>query len=140
MDNPFFRGFLRDVYLRKSCCDCQFRSYHRNTDITLGDYWGVEKLCPDLFDDKGTSIVFTHTSKGRLVLTEIADDLLLIEQEKENAVLYNPSMDRMNPVGSKRRRFFCVFRHTSFKKAEFVIDKDSLGKRILRKLKQNLLS
>lgn len=140
LDNLFFRGFLRDVYLRKSCYDCKFRSYHRNSDITLGDYWGVDKLCPELFDDKGTSIVFAHTSKGRRILSEIAEGLLLVEQEKEKSVLYNPSMDRKNPMDSKRSRFFRVFCHSSFKEAEFVIDKDSLSKRILRKLTQKLFS
>lgn len=141
MENPFFRGFLRDVYLRKSCYDCQYRSYHRNSDLTLGDYWGVDRLCPDLYDDKGTSIVFAHTGKGGRILSEIAEDFLLVEQEKEAAVMCNPSMDRKNPSDSKRRRmFFRIFRLTSFKTAEFVIDKDSLGKCFLRKLKHKLFS
>ena len=40
MENPYFRGFLTNVYLRNSCYNCRFRQNHRASDITLADYWG----------------------------------------------------------------------------------------------------
>ena len=136
IENPFFRGFLKNVYLRKSCYDCQFRTYHRNSDITMADYWGVNELCPEMFDDKGTSIVFVHTAKGEMVLSGLNNVLELLPQTKYNATKCNPSMDRENPVALKRQRYFRIFRLTSFKKAIFVIDKDDLFKRGLRKVRK----
>ena len=135
MENPFFRGFLKNVYLRKSCYNCQFRTYRRKSDITLADYWGVDRLCPEMFDDKGTSVVFAHTAKGKTVLTELGNEVELLPQTRENATKCNPSMDRENPKDLKRQRYFRIFRLTSFKKAQHVIDKDSLDKRVLRKIK-----
>lgn len=134
MENPFFRGFLKNVYLRKSCYNCQFRTYQRNSDLTLGDYWGVNELCPEVFDDKGTSIIFVHSAKGEVVLSGLNNVLELLPQTKYNATKCNPSMDRENPVDLKRQRYFRIFRLTSFKKAIFVIDKDDLLKRGLRKV------
>ena len=134
MANSFYRGFLRNVYLRKSCYDCQFRAYHRNSDITLADYWGVDKLCPEMFDNKGTSIVFAHTEKGRKCLEGLGDSVTFLPQTRENAVKYNPIMDRENPKDVKRKRFFRVFRWTSFRRAVFVIDKDTYVTRVLRKV------
>lgn len=138
MENPYFRGFLKNVYLRKSCYNCQFRIYQRNSDITLADYWGVNELCPEMFDDKGTSIVFVHTAKGEMVLSQLKNVLELLPQTKDNATKCNPSMDRENPKELKRRRYFRIFRQTSFKKAIFVIDKDDLFKRGMRKVKKFL--
>lgn len=134
MENPYFRGFLKNVYLRKSCYSCQFRTYQRNSDITLGDYWGVNKLCSEMFDDKGTSIVFTHTTKGEVVLSELRDEIELLPQTKDNATKCNSSMDWENPKDLKRRRFFHIFWLTSFKKAAFVINNDAFYKRVLRKI------
>jgi len=136
MENPYFSGFLKNVYLRKSCYNCQFRTYQRKSDITLGDYWGVNELCPEMFDDKGTSIVFVHTAKGESVLSELNNEVNLLLQSKYNATKRNPSMDREDPKDVKRRRYFRIYRLTSFKKAAFVIDKDPLYKRILRKVKK----
>ena len=138
MENPYFRGFIRDVYLRNSCYDCQFRTYHRKTDLTLADYWGVDKLCSEMFDDKGTSMIFVHSDKGGQTLARINDDLRIMEQPKDYAIKYNPSMDRENPVDLKRKRFFRVFRLMSFKRAVYVIDKDSISKRVRRKIKKCL--
>ena len=127
---------MKNVYLRKSCYDCQFRSFQRNSDITIADYWGVHELCPKMFDDKGTSIVFTHTAIGEAVLWELGDVIELLPQSKENAVKFNPSMDRENPKDLKRKRFFWVFRLTSFERALYVIDKDVFYIRGVRKVKK----
>lgn len=136
MANSYYRGFLRNAYLRNSCYHCQFRVYHRNSDITLADYWGVDKLCPELFDNKGTSIVFAHTEKGKKCLDALANTVLFLPQTRENAVRQNSCMDRENPLDLKRKRFFRVFRWTSFKGAEFVIDKDAYVTRVLRKMRK----
>ena len=124
MDDVFFRGFLKDVYLRRSCYNCQFRTYHRNSDITLGDYWGVDKYCPELFDNKGTSICFSHTEKGKCVLSKIADGLTIIQQSKEDATMQNPSMYKAIPDDSKRNLFFKRFDRTTFDRVASVIDMD----------------
>ena len=138
MANPYFRGFLKNVYLRKSCYNCEFRTYQRYSDITLGDYWGVNELCPEMFDDKGTSMVFVHTAKGEAVLSKLNSEVEILPQTKDSAIKYNPSMDRENPKDLKRSRFFRIFRLTSLKKSSFVIDKDPLYKRVLRKAKKVL--
>ena len=138
MENPYFRGFIKNVYLRKSCYNCEFRTYQRNSDITLADYWGVDEFCPEMFDDKGTSVVFVHTAKGESVLLGLNNVLELLPQTKDNATKCNPSMDRENPKDLKRWRFFHLFRLISFRKASFVIDKDPFHIRVLRKVKKVL--
>lgn len=39
-DNIYFLGFNYNVFLRRSCYDCYFKTVSRNVDITLADYWG----------------------------------------------------------------------------------------------------
>lgn len=41
----FTKGYLRTgVYCRPSCYDCKFKGYPRISDITLADFWGIEKV------------------------------------------------------------------------------------------------
>ena len=89
-----------------------------------------------MFDDKGTSIVFTHSAKGEIILSDLKDKVELLKQTKDSATEHNSCMDRENPKELNRGRFFFVFGLSSFKKAEYVIDKDSLSKRLARKIRK----
>lgn len=137
-EDVFMRGFSKEVYLRKCCNQCRYRGYHRNSDLTIADYWGVDRYCEEMFDDKGTSIVFCHTNKGERLLKGISESLILVSQTKDNAIAFNPYMVGQHAKETKRTRFFRMFRLTSsFNKSAFVIDKDDFGTRIRRKIRKS---
>ena len=52
---------------RYSCYDCKFAQLPRQGDITLADYWGVDKFFPDLERTKGVSLIIVNTQQGRVV-------------------------------------------------------------------------
>lgn len=62
--NIFMRGFLADLYLRPSCYQCIAKSGKSNSDITIGDFWGIQAISPDFDDDKGVNIVLIYSYKG----------------------------------------------------------------------------
>lgn len=62
--NAFMRGFLNNFYLRSSCYDCPMRNGRSGSDITLGDYLGIEKQYPEFYDEHGVSLVVIHSEKG----------------------------------------------------------------------------
>lgn len=147
--HPFFRSFRKDLILRTACYSCQYRSYHRMSDITIADYWGVDQLCPEMFDNRGTSIVFSHTKKGELLVNNLSQQVRLMSQMKENAIMGNSGMDREQPKKQpfKRRLFYLIFRK-SFMAAIKLIDKldailekmKCLTKKILRKVRPSYWS
>lgn len=59
----YYSFFVRNLSLRSACHNCSYRSLHRPSDITIADFWGVEKLTGHK-DRKGVSLVLTHTEKG----------------------------------------------------------------------------
>ena len=63
-DNPFMRGFLKNIYLRPSCYRCKCKQGRSKSDLTLGDFWGVGKVMPGFADTKGVSLVLVNTEKG----------------------------------------------------------------------------
>ena len=134
LENPYFRGFLTDVYLRNSCYDCVFRQYHRCSNITLADYWGVNKLCVDMHDNKGTSIVFVHSQKGQSLIGKVCDNMIILEQMKENVILNNISMVKNITMPLERKIYFTAFRYLGFSRSEFVLSCKSLYNSIIKKL------
>lgn len=61
----FTIGYLRTgVYCRPSCYDCKFKGYPRIADITLADFWGIEKVDKTLEKNLGTSLVMINSQKG----------------------------------------------------------------------------
>lgn len=139
MSNPFIIGFLNNSYNRESCNQCIFRHYHRATDITIADYWGAKRECPDMYDGKGTSIVFCHSDKSLSILNQLGDGIIIIPQEKERVVKFNKGMEFNEILTDRRTRFFRLFKFTSsFKLSEYPIFKDALSVRVIRKLKKIL--
>jgi hypothetical protein len=134
--NPYFKGFLYNVYLRNSCYDCRYRQYHRNVDYTLADYWGVDELCVEMHDNKGTSIVFVHSQKGMTILNQLSSNLNILEQTKYNAILRNQGMEKNEQKPKTRNTYFKLFRLLGFKKSEFAISKYPMYIRINRKCKK----
>ena len=135
MANVFFRGFLKNIYLRESCYQCAFKMVHRSADITLADFWGVQDVCPQMDDNKGTSLVFCHSSRGLWVMQALAPYFSICVQPIDEAVVHNKSMVESVAMHSRRRDFLMVFRHThSFRYAARLIDKDRLSKRIVRRI------
>lgn len=64
--DPYMIGFVNNLFLRPSCAQCQFKSYRRCSDITLGDYWGVWEQHPELDDDKGVSLVLIKIGRAHV--------------------------------------------------------------------------
>lgn len=63
--------FGKGVMLRPSCAKCRFSNLRRNSDITLGDCWGIEKVHPELDDNTGISLVVCHTAAGKNMIEEL---------------------------------------------------------------------
>ena len=80
--NTFMRGFLADLYTRPSCTACPTKQLKSGSDITLGDFWGIDTLKPTLDDDKGLSAVVINTTKGRDAICNIDTELNCVAYRK----------------------------------------------------------
>ncbi len=60
-DFCYYYFFLNNYTLRNSCFECEEYCSHVS-DITIADYWNVDKK---IDDDKGISLIIIHTEKGQ---------------------------------------------------------------------------
>lgn len=62
-ENEYMQAFLANFSLRPSCYHCPVKGGKSGSDLTISDFWGIEKIAPELDDDKGCSLIIAHTDK-----------------------------------------------------------------------------
>ena len=114
--DSFLMGFLQNWYLRESCYTCEFKD-KKYSDITLGDFWGIQQLVPDFEDGKGTSYISINTGKGFELYKGIQSNIEKMKTLKnESAIVYNPSIKFASERPKMRDIFFKVGTYKSLSK------------------------
>lgn len=113
--DPFIQMFLKNYSLRPSCYACNVKK-NKVSDITLGDFWGVEKICPEINDGKGVSLVLVRSSRGKELINEVHNRLLLKQVSYEAAIKYNSAEYSSVKIPTKRADFFRDMNILEFKK------------------------
>lgn len=136
--DSYMKGFLNNIYLRRSCYNCQFKNIHRISDLTIADFWGIENICPEIDDDRGLSAIFVHTNKGQKAINLLQTHIQIWSQKIRDVTARNSAMTKSVPLSSKRNRFYFYKHFFSFRHLEFTEDKDWLWVRIARKIEKIL--
>ncbi|WP_034867918.1 Coenzyme F420 hydrogenase/dehydrogenase, beta subunit C-terminal domain [Clostridium lundense] len=104
-EDPFFNGFICDLYLNTSCYDCKFSSVPRTGDITIGDFW---KAPEEIVDEKGISLVISNNEIGDTILEnlKVNNKIYLKESSLDNAIKGNPRIVNGNLRIRKHREDF----------------------------------
>jgi hypothetical protein len=107
-NNAFFKGFLQNIYLRPSCYKCPSKFFKSGSDITIGDYWGIQNVLPDFDDDKGVSLVMINTEKGKNLYDKLEKDER--KTRYDEVLPGNPNIEKSVALPSKRAIFFRAWR------------------------------
>ena len=101
------RAFIENISLRESCYECSFKNFTSSSDITIGDFWGIDKTDSPLKDKDGVSLVIPNTPKGAEVFEGIKENTDTDLRSMEEALRENKSIAssaRRNPLRGKYLR------------------------------------
>lgn len=76
--DSFFKGFIDNLILRKSCYRCHYAAEQHEADITIADFWGYRRYKEELFDNRGLSLMIANTDRGDEFLKSIDKELLTL--------------------------------------------------------------
>lgn len=104
----FTKGYLRTgVYCRPSCYDCKFKGYPRISDITLADFWGIEKVEKSLEKNLGTSLVMINSRKGEAYFEHVKPRINYVQVPFDSIEAGNRSLNlSVEPPKVDRDQFF----------------------------------
>lgn len=139
-EDPYMQAFLHNLCLRPSCYDCAFKTKHRQADITLADFWGIQYIAPEMDDDKGISLLIVNSEKGEQILEEFKNNLILQKVDLSEAIKYNSAMITSVSLPKNRTKFMSDIWHQSFDKTakkyckvKFIVKVKNKLKSILKK-------
>lgn len=90
--DPYYSRFLAGDTYREACYQCKYCTPERVGDITIGDYWGIEKEHPKFFSTKGVSCVLVNTDKGINAWNSSASLFYTLESEFERVARHNGNL------------------------------------------------
>ena len=132
-ENKYIRGFIGDIYLRNSCYQCKFKTLHRQSDLTLADFWGIENINEDMDDGIGTSFIMVNSEKGNQILQRIKEQIEVQKADLEESIKYNMSAVRASYRNPRREYFFRNINRFKFNKLVEKTLKGSIYSRLKNK-------
>lgn len=133
-EDPYMQLFLRNLILRPSCYQCPAKNGKSQSDLTIADFWGIEKCYPNFDDERGVGLMMVNNEKGNQVIQSLP--LKLLEVTFEDAIASNPSYISSVAEPQKRKQCFKYlnFSNKTLSKIVEIIFRPSLLIRIKQKL------
>lgn len=107
--------YVSENMVRPSCYECKYCTEMRSSDITLGDFWGIDNVHPELNDQMGTSLIITHTQKGEKMISASRDGMELYKCSKQQAQqAQQPRLQSPTQEKKHRRLIISLYRRIPF--------------------------
>lgn len=144
----FYKYFLNGSLYRENCYSCPYACAQRVSDITIGDYWGIEEChIEDLESGRmlrrnDWSCILVNTEKGAKFLEEHGGQILMYPSRLEWVTQKNEQLKAPSPRGEKRELLLKAYREHGYKAVEAVFLKENRGRirffwRLIRSLREN---
>lgn len=136
--NIFMKAFLENYILRPSCFSCPARCGKSHADISIGDFWGIQTMHPDLHDPSGVSLVIALSDIGQEVLKECGVSTAPVSYS--HALVGNPALEHSLAKPAAYDKFWRKYAKRGFSDAmRFVAkQKKPLSYRIQNKIRRIL--
>lgn len=119
--DPYYYNFLQGNTYRESCYTCPYSQSHRVGDITIGDFWGIEKCYPELFDIKGVSCAIVNSKKGVEMWSNILDRIDSNEVLLSNIINNNGNLNKPTERKSIRDIVYLKLNREGFKGVPYLL-------------------
>lgn len=103
-NNEYFNAFNYGLIMRPSCANCPSKHGKSQSDITIADFWGIDKIYPGLNDNKGTSLVLINSHKGSRLIENL--NFEVVECDYKECIKYNTGLRENAKFHRKRDYFF----------------------------------
>lgn len=126
-ENDYMRAFLSNLSLRPSCYNCPAKAGRSGADLTIGDFWGIDKVRQEIDDDKGISLALTYCENVLMDSSLFMDEIPYTDAVRYNKCIINSVNEPVN-----RGYFFKQLNRGGFKKSFRDVLSSSLIYRVKR--------
>lgn len=143
--SSYYQLFLNSYTYRENCYSCPYASAHRPGDITIGDYWCIELVHPELIvenggeidHEKGVSCMIINNDKGDELLSNYGSGIKYWKSSYENASKYNRQLTAPSQL-KKERDLVLELSRNNYKSLDFWYKKRLIPIKIRRKIRSSI--
>lgn len=150
-DLSYYRHFLAGVIFRENCYRCPYAGLNRAGDLTIGDYWGVEKhhaqeiAAGDMPSRLDWSCVLATSTKGQHLLEMYGEKLMLHESQPEWAAMDNQQLDHPVKKPDNREAVMAAWTEDGYEAVEKAFVRDMGGQiryrlRLMKSLRRHRIA
>lgn len=82
----YAKTYSKGYFIRPSCYRCELKAFPRKSDVTIGDFWDIDKIMQEKNDGRGASLILPQTEKGidalQLMMGEGKIELIRIDRNE----------------------------------------------------------
>jgi len=113
--DEYYLSFINGITFSDCCYECQYAKTERISDITIGDFWGIDEAIKSKEKVDRVSLVLCNTSHGKQFLDGISD-IRLIERDLSEALPNNEQLTRPFRRSKDRIKFEKLYPQYGFDK------------------------
>lgn len=129
----FAKIFYGHASLRPCCYECPYKSTMHPSDVTLADYWGIEKAAIGFDDNKGVSLVLVNNYKGKAAFQSVMEDIVYQSTKLEDSI--QPPLKTPFPRPDNREIFWRDFKNMEFGNIAVKYGGNGVKNKLLNKVK-----
>lgn len=136
-----FKEFYYDTFIdgctfRESCYTCPYAKPNRCSDITIGDFWGLQKDADEYLPNHtiGTSVLLPVSEKGKCLIQATSQRFNLVERTVNEAVKGNHQLQHPTNKGWRTKIFRYLAKILRLETAYKISIWDRIVRNSLRKL------
>lgn len=101
----FYKVYAMHALQRPSCFSCACARQTRFSDFTVGDFWGIQKSHPELYDDLGVSLVLVNTHRAKQLMPKLAENVEAVQVAEETYLPFQPNLCNPTRYGKRAKEF-----------------------------------
>jgi len=107
--------FYSHLAMRPACHNCKYTSPDRVSDLTIADFWGIERVMPEFDDNKGVSCILINSVKGQIMFEELRDKMNYRISDIQSC--QQPNLQQPTKPSPNREQFMVIYKTCGFEKA-----------------------
>lgn len=120
ISRTYVKLFSKDLIIRPSCFFCPYTSLNRVGDITIGDFWGIEKIDESFTDNQGISLIIINSDKGNKIFNIIENNQKNEIKKYDTTKLTQPNLYKPTDFGEEYEDFWRDYKKFGY---EFIAKK-----------------
>lgn len=105
-NSSYYNFYFANNINRMCCYSCKYSSVRRVGDISIGDYWNIGEILPDIDSRNGISALLVNSESGLRLIETLRTKILLYDTDLISAVSGNGNLAKPSDLPASRKDIY----------------------------------